>query len=126
MNETVLHMTSPVLFNHKNERINYTVNKNLIVINELIEKVTMHVGKEKVSIKKKYYKEPKKVAVKEIKENEEEITLKDDNASLPPPDKRNSFNSIYNSKLKKETMLHSQDIIVEYENPNEKSGEIEE
>ena len=126
MNETVLHMTSPVLFNHKNERINYTVNKSLIVINELIEKVTMRVGKEKVSIKKKYYKEPKKVAVKEIKENEEEITLKDDNANLPPPDKRNSCNSVYNSKLKTETMLHSQDIIVEYENPNEKSGEIEE
>ena len=33
MNETVLHMTSPVLFNHKDERINYSVNKNLIVIN---------------------------------------------------------------------------------------------
>ena len=42
MNETVLHMTSPVVFNNKNERINYSVNKNLIVLNELIEKVTLN------------------------------------------------------------------------------------
>ncbi len=113
MNETVLHMTSPVLFNNRNERINYSVNKNLIVINELIEKVTMRVGKQKVTIKKKNYKEPKEVKVTQTEE--EEIELKDENAELPPPpaQKRNSFSSVYNSKLQKETMLHSSDIIVE-------------
>ena len=111
MNETVLHMTSPVLFNKRNERINYFVNKNLIVINELIEKVTMRVGKQKVTIKKKSYREPAPVKVPEKKE--EEIKLEDKNAELPPPRKQNSFNSVYNSKLNKETFLHSNDIIVE-------------
>lgn len=111
MNETVLHMTSPVLFNHKDERINYSVNKNLIVINELIEKVTMRVGKEKVTITKKNYKEPKKVKVEEA---EEEIELEDKNASLPPPNKNNSFMQTYNSKLQKETTLHSDNIVLEY------------
>lgn len=122
MNETVLHMTTPVLFNHKNELINYSVNKNLIVINELIEKVTMRVGKEKVTIRKKTYKEPKKVRV----EDEKEITLKDTNAELPPVNRNNSFNSVYNSKLRKETMLHSQDIVVEKKSVEEKSEEGEE
>ena len=59
MNETVLHSVSPVLFNHKNEKINYSVNNNIIIINELIEKITLRVGKEKVTIKKKDYVEPK-------------------------------------------------------------------
>lgn len=118
MNETVLHMTSPVLFNHKNERINYSVNKNLIVINELIEKITMRVGKEKVTIKKKYYKEPKAV---KIEETEEAVTLEDKNAVLPPPNKNNSFMSTYNSKLQKETTLHSDNVVLEY-----KIGEGEE
>lgn len=111
MNETVLHMTSPVLFNHKDERINYSVNKNLIIINELIEKVTMRVGKEKVTIKKKYYKEPKDV---KVEETEEEVTLEDKNAVLPPPNKNNSFMSTYNSKLQKETTLHSDNVVLEY------------
>lgn len=110
MNETVLHMTSPVLFNSRNERINYSVNKSLIVINELIEKVTMRVGREKVTIRKKYYKEPKQIKVGEV---EDEIALEDDNANLPPANKNNSFNSVYNAKLSKETLLHSQDIVVE-------------
>jgi len=79
MDETVLHMTSPVLFNEKDERINYSVNKNLIVINELIEKLTLRVGKEKVTIKKKNYKEPKEVVVEET----EEVTLVDTNAAIP-------------------------------------------
>lgn len=74
MDETVLHMTTPVLFNEKNEMINYSVNKNLIVINELIEKVTLRIEKEKVTIKKKSYKEPKKISTEEIKtETEDEL-----------------------------------------------------
>ena len=62
MKKNVLHTTSPVLFNQKNERIYYfldSVDKNLIVIPELIEKVTMQVGEEKVTVQKKSYKEPK-------------------------------------------------------------------
>ena len=79
MDETVLHMTSPVLFNKRNERINYSVNKNLIVINELIEKVTLRVGNEKVIIKKKNYVEEKTVPVEEPKE----IKLVDTNTTIP-------------------------------------------
>lgn len=118
MNETVLHMTSPVLFNKNNERINYSVNKNLIVINELIEKVTLRVGKEKVTIKKKNYKEPKEVKVEEL----EVIELEEDPV-LPPPNKNNGFSSTLNSKAQKETMLHSSDIIVEYQKNEDSSGE---
>ena len=122
MNETVLHMKSPVLFNHKNELINYSVNKNLVVINELIERVTMRVGNEKVTIKKKYYNEPKEVQIKE--ETEDGIKLENRNAELPPPNKNNSFMETYNSKLKKETTLHSDNIILEYKIPeNEEKQE---
>jgi len=111
MNETVLHMTSPVLFNNRNEIINYSVSKNVIVINELIEKVTMRVGKQKVTIKKKKYREPAQIRTVE---KESEIALDEDaDAELPPPNRKNSFTSVYNSKLQKETMLHSGDIIVE-------------
>lgn len=124
MNETVLHMASPVLFNHKNERINYSVNRNLIIVNELIEKVTMRVGREKVTIRKKFYREPAPV---KAEEKTEEIKLEDGNASLPPADYKNSFNSVYNSKLKKETYLHSQDIVVEPKSTeSEDSGNKEE
>lgn len=59
MDEKVLHTQNPVLFNNRNERINYRVEKNLIVIDELIEKVTLRRGKEKVTVKKKNYVEPK-------------------------------------------------------------------
>jgi type IV secretion system protein VirB9 len=53
MDEKVLHSSSPVLFNKNNERINYRVQENLIIIDELIEKVTLRIGNEKVSIQKK-------------------------------------------------------------------------
>jgi type IV secretion system protein VirB9 len=57
LDEKMLHAESPALFNHKNERINYRVQKNLVIIDELIEKVTLRRGKEKVTIVKKRYKE---------------------------------------------------------------------
>ena len=69
------------------------------------------MGKEKVTITKKYYKEPKKVKVEEA---EEEIELENKNAELPPPNKNNSFMQTYNSKLQKETTLHSDNIVLEY------------
>lgn len=58
LNEKMLHMESPVIFNHRNERINYRVVKNLVIIDELIEKITIQRGKEKVTITKKRYKPP--------------------------------------------------------------------
>jgi type IV secretion system protein VirB9 len=58
LDERMLHAESPVMFNHRNERINYRVNKNLIVIDELIEKVTLRRGREKVTIIKKNYRPP--------------------------------------------------------------------
>lgn len=120
MNETVLHMTSPVVFNNKNERINYSVNKNLIVLNELIEKVTLRVGKEKVTIKKKNYKEPKPIKVEEV---EDKIKL-DEDPVLPPANPKKGFSSSLNSKVSKETTLHLSDIIVEYkENKDSESKE---
>jgi type IV secretion system protein VirB9 len=61
LDERVLHAESPAMFNRRNERINYRVNKNLIVIDELIEKVTLRRGREKVTITKKNYRPPKAV-----------------------------------------------------------------
>jgi type IV secretion system protein VirB9 len=65
MDERMLHSVSPVLFNHRNERINYRVLKNLIIIDELIEKVTLRRGRQKVTITKKYYQPPKEITEEE-------------------------------------------------------------
>jgi hypothetical protein len=54
----MLHTESPVIFNKRNERINYRVKKNLVIIDELIEKITIRRGKEKITITKKKYKMP--------------------------------------------------------------------
>lgn len=56
LDERMLHAESPVMFNHRNERINYRVNKNLIVIDGLIEKITLRRGREKVTVTKKNYR----------------------------------------------------------------------
>ena len=80
----------------------------------------MRVGKEKVTIKKKYYKEPKDVKVDDV---EDEIELENKNAELPPPNKSNSFMQTYNSKLQKETTLHSDNIILEYKIDEENKQE---
>jgi type IV secretion system protein VirB9 len=56
LDEKMLHMESPVIFNRRNERINYRVKKNLVIIDELIEKITLRRGKEKVVITKKKHK----------------------------------------------------------------------
>jgi type IV secretion system protein VirB9 len=58
LDEKMLHTESPVIFNHSNERINYRVKKNLVIIDELIEKITVRRGKEKITIAKKKYKTP--------------------------------------------------------------------
>ncbi len=43
----------PVIFNEKNEIVNYSVKKNVFVIPRLINMVTLRLGKEKVTITKK-------------------------------------------------------------------------
>jgi type IV secretion system protein VirB9 len=58
LDEKMLHTESPVIFNHRNERINYRVKKNLVIIDELIEKITVRRGKEKITIGKKKYRTP--------------------------------------------------------------------
>jgi type IV secretion system protein VirB9 len=58
LDEKMLHTESPVIFNKRNERINYRVKKNLVIIDELIEKITVRRGKEKIAITKKRYKTP--------------------------------------------------------------------
>jgi type IV secretion system protein VirB9 len=55
MDRRMLHAESPVLFNHRNERINYRVHENMIVIDELVESVTLRRGRDKVTITKKRY-----------------------------------------------------------------------
>jgi type IV secretion system protein VirB9 len=59
LDEKLLHTETPVMFNHRNERINYRVRKNLVIIDELIEKLTVRRGGEKVTITKKKYAPPK-------------------------------------------------------------------
>lgn len=56
LNKKALHMTIPTIFNGKKEIINKEYRKNIIVINELIEKVTLRHGKDKVVIVKKVSK----------------------------------------------------------------------
>ena len=43
----------PVAFNERNEIINYRTKENTIIIDQLIEKVTLRLGKQKVIITKK-------------------------------------------------------------------------
>ena len=53
VDEIVLQKKLPVIFNEKNEIINYSVKKNVFIIPRLINKVTLRLGKEKVTIIKK-------------------------------------------------------------------------
>ena len=50
--DIVLQKKLPVLFNEKNEIVNYSVHKNVFVIPRLINKLTLRLGKEKVTIEK--------------------------------------------------------------------------
>lgn len=53
VDDIVLNKKLPVIFNEKNEIVNYSVKKNVFVIPRLINKVTLRLGKEKVTIMKK-------------------------------------------------------------------------
>ncbi len=54
--DIVLQKKLPVLFNEKNEIVNYSIHKNVFVIPRLINKVTLRLGKEKVQIEKQVTK----------------------------------------------------------------------
>lgn len=66
VNEIVLQKKLPVLFNEKNEIINYSVHQNVFEIPRLINKVTLRLGKEKVTITKNVTK------AKEVQEGSSE------------------------------------------------------
>lgn len=53
VDEIVLQKKLPIIFNEKNEIVNYSVKKNVFVIPRLINNVTLRLGKEKVTITKK-------------------------------------------------------------------------
>ncbi len=53
LDEIVLQKKLPVAFNEKNEIVNYSVKKNVIIIPRLINKVTLRLGNEKVTVIKK-------------------------------------------------------------------------
>ncbi|MGI5066907.1 TrbG/VirB9 family P-type conjugative transfer protein [Treponema putidum] len=53
LNEKVLNMELPALFDQKNNIINYRVRKNILIIDSLITKVTLKLNKSKVIIEKK-------------------------------------------------------------------------
>lgn len=53
VDEIVLQTKLPVIFNEKNEIINYEVKNNVFVIPRLIEKITLRIGKERVTVEKK-------------------------------------------------------------------------
>lgn len=53
VDDTVLQKELPILFNEKNEIVNYSVQKNVFIIPRLINKVTLRLEKEKVTIEKK-------------------------------------------------------------------------
>ncbi len=53
LDKRVLHMEFPAAFDHKKNIINYRVKENIIIIDSLIEKVTLRLNKSRVIIQKK-------------------------------------------------------------------------
>lgn len=53
LNEDVMNKKLPGLFDQKNNVINYRVSQNILIIDHLIEKVTLKLNKDKVTIEKK-------------------------------------------------------------------------
>lgn len=53
LNKTALHTEVPAVFIGKREIMNKEYHNNVIVINQLIEKITLRLGKDKVTIQKK-------------------------------------------------------------------------
>ncbi len=53
VDDIVLHKQLPLVFNERNEIVNYTVQKNVFIIPRLINKITLRLGKQKVTVEKK-------------------------------------------------------------------------
>jgi type IV secretion system protein VirB9 len=53
LDEECLHQELPALFDKRNEIVNYRVDRNMLVVDELITKMTLRLGKKKVTLKKK-------------------------------------------------------------------------
>ena len=59
VDDIVLHKQLPLVFNERNEIVNYTVQKNVFIIPRLINKITLRLDKQKVIIEKKKSKAKK-------------------------------------------------------------------
>ena len=59
VDDIVLHKRLPLVFNERNEIVNYTVQKNVFIIPRLINKITLRLEKQKVTIEKKKSKNQK-------------------------------------------------------------------
>lgn len=53
LDERCLHTELPALFNKNRTLINYRVNRNILIVDQLIEKVELRLGKRKVTVEKK-------------------------------------------------------------------------
>lgn len=67
VDDIVLHKQLPLVFNERNEIVNYTVQKNVFIIPRLINKITLRLAKQKVIIEKKKAKKINDVDVSEEK-----------------------------------------------------------
>lgn len=56
---SVLQKKLPLIFNEKNEIVNYSVEKNVFILPRLINKITLRLGNQKVTIEKKVKKQSK-------------------------------------------------------------------
>jgi len=72
VDDIVLQKKLPVIFNEKNEIVNYSVKKNVFIIPRLINKITLRLGKEKVEVIKKKVSERKAKQMENKKINGEE------------------------------------------------------
>lgn len=59
VDDVVLHKQLPLVFNERNEIVNYTVQKNVFIVPRLINKITLRLGSQKVIIEKKKTKNSK-------------------------------------------------------------------
>lgn len=75
LEEQVLHTKMPALFDMRKNIINYRVQKNILIVDQLITKMTLKIGSEKVTIKKK--KVSKSKAEKILNETETEKSVQE-------------------------------------------------
>lgn len=76
LNEKSLHMTYPALFNEKDKLINYRTVNNIIIVDRLLTKFTLKLGKEKVRIYKKKSSKTEK-SIEQVKSIQNTIKLDD-------------------------------------------------